>query len=412
MAAWKKVLVEDANITVGTVTATLGEGTDVSAGGTVNVVVSATDGGTEGALTVAEMAFGDNAFNSTAFLTAVPNNTYQVQADTVGGEVVLSLTGNTVDDSVSFEEATNSPIVITQDSDAIVFDIPDATNAVTGVLAGKLGHISTMKVLGNVTGATAAVAQVAILDEDDLSGDSATSLATQQSIKAYVDAQVLASGSGTVTEVIGGTNIGVTSGTSTPTVNLDANIALSKVGGNAGSGDDAAGSALTIVGGAGTGTGAGGDIVFKTSTPSGSTGSSANTLVTAMTISDDQSVTIAGDLIVNGSTTTLDTANLLVEDTFIALNSGGATNVDAGIVFTGNVNKVFGWDQSQENGRFGVDYADGDASVAGGGFSPDAWVSTVHSGAASGQTSALAQIGNIYTISGSGDDAGDIYIYS
>ena len=79
MAAWKKVLVEDANITVGTVTAILGAGTDVSTAGTVNVVVSATDGATEGALTVAEIAFGSNAFNSTAFLTAVPNNTYQIR---------------------------------------------------------------------------------------------------------------------------------------------------------------------------------------------------------------------------------------------------------------------------------------------------------------------------------------------
>lgn len=33
-----------------------------------------------------------------------------------------------------------------------------------------------------------------ILDEDDMSSDSATSLATQQSIKAYVDAQVASAG--------------------------------------------------------------------------------------------------------------------------------------------------------------------------------------------------------------------------
>ena len=123
----------------------------------------------------------------------------------------------------------------------------------------------------------------------------------------------------------------------------------------------------------------------------------------------DADVTVTGDLTVNGDTTTVNTTNLLVEDTFISLNSGGSTNIDAGIVFEGAANKVFGWDQSQESGRFGVDYAGGDASAAGGGFAPDAWVSTVHTAAgASGQTSALAQIGNMYVNSSNQD----IYIYS
>lgn len=360
MASWKKVLVEDANITVGTVTANLGAGTDVSSAGTVNVVVSATDGATEGALTVSEIAFGSNAFNSTAFLTEVPSGTYQIEAGTaVSGEAILTLTGNTADDSVSFEEATNSPIVITQSSDAIVFDIPDATNAVTGVVAAKLAHIGTMKVLGNVTGAAAAVAQVSILDEDDLTSDSATSLATQQSIKAYVDAQVLASGSGTVTEVTGGTNISVSDGTSTPTVNLDASIFLTKVGGNSqtAGATNGIGSNIAIVGGAGTGTGAGGDIIFQTATPAGSSGTSVNALVTAMTISDDQSVTIAGDLTVNGTTTTVNSENVILEDHFIALNNNAGTpaNADSGIVFQrASAAAALGWDQSAA--RFALDF--------------------------------------------------------
>lgn len=147
----------------------------------------------------------------------------------------------------------------------------------------------------------------------------------------------------------------------------------------------------------------------------------ANEIVTAATaqtitigLPDDVTIggdlTVTGDLLVSGATTTIDTTNLLVEDTFIALNSNGTTNVDAGIVFTGAANKVFGWDQSQESGRFGVDYAGGDASAAGGGFSPDAWVSTVHTAAgnSSNATAALAQIGNMYINSSNQD----IYIYS
>ena len=127
------------------------------------------------------------------------------------------------------------------------------------------------------------------------------------------------------------------------------------------------------------------------------------------TITVGNDLIVTGDLTVNGATTTVNTTNLLVDDTFISLNSGGSSNVDAGIVFEGAANKVFGWDHSQESGRFGVDYAGGDASAAGGGFSPDAWLSTVHTAAgASGQTAALAQIGNMYVNSTNQD----IYIYS
>jgi hypothetical protein len=44
-----------------------------------------------------------------------------------------------------------------------------------------------MKVLGNTSGSATAPQEVNILDEDDMSSDSSTALATQQSIKAYVD---------------------------------------------------------------------------------------------------------------------------------------------------------------------------------------------------------------------------------
>lgn len=124
----------------------------------------------------------------------------------------------------------------------------------------------------------------------------------------------------------------------------------------------------------------------------------------------DSDVTIAGDLTVTGTTTTVESTNLLVDDTFISLNDNATANADTGIVFGGADNKVFGWDNGQESGRFGVDYTGGDATVAGGGFSPDGWVSTVHTAAgdSTNATSALAQIGNMYINSSNQD----IYIYS
>ena len=70
-----------------------------------------------------------------------------------------------------------------------------ATNAVTttkilnaNVTKAKLENMSApLKVLGRTTAGAGAVEEVAILDEDDLVSNSAIALATQQSIKAYVD---------------------------------------------------------------------------------------------------------------------------------------------------------------------------------------------------------------------------------
>ena len=70
-----------------------------------------------------------------------------------------------------------------------------ATNAVetakikdANVTKAKIEDVADYKVLGNVSGAAAAPQEVAILDEDDMVSNSDTALATQQSIKTYVDA--------------------------------------------------------------------------------------------------------------------------------------------------------------------------------------------------------------------------------
>ena len=106
----------------------------------------------------------------------------------------------------------------------------------------------------------------------------------------------------------------------------------------AGTTNNIAGGALTFQGGQGKGSGAGGDIIFQTANAGGS-GSSLNALATALTLSDDLSaafagaVTVAGNLTVNGTTTTVDTETLAVEDPLIALATGNnsADAVDIGI---------------------------------------------------------------------------------
>lgn len=66
--------------------------------------------------------------------------------------------------------------------------VTTAKIADSSVTKQKIEDIADYKVLGNVSGSANAPAEVSILDEDDMSSDSPTSLATQQSIKAYVDA--------------------------------------------------------------------------------------------------------------------------------------------------------------------------------------------------------------------------------
>jgi hypothetical protein len=69
-------------------------------------------------------------------------------------------------------------------------DLSDSSSKTTGVTFAKMQHISTAKVLGRTTASEGDVEEVSLLDEDNMSSDSATAVATQQSIKAYVDAEI------------------------------------------------------------------------------------------------------------------------------------------------------------------------------------------------------------------------------
>ena len=68
-------------------------------------------------------------------------------------------------------------------------NVTTAKIADANVTKAKIENLTDYTVLGNVSGGAAAPAEVTILDEDTLVTDSATALATQQSIKAYVDAR-------------------------------------------------------------------------------------------------------------------------------------------------------------------------------------------------------------------------------
>ena len=104
----------------------------------------------------------DASFNSS---TAVDNSTTRVNAS---GAITVKPQG-----------ITSTEL----DTDAVI-----TTKIANGnVTRAKIENVANMKVLGNTSGSATAPQEVSILDEDDMTSDSSTALATQQSIKAYVD---------------------------------------------------------------------------------------------------------------------------------------------------------------------------------------------------------------------------------
>jgi hypothetical protein len=85
--------------------------------------------------------------------------------------------------------------------------LPDSTLATDGVTYAKVQRVANMKVIGNVSGSLGVASEVSILDEDNMVSDSATSLATQQSIKAYTESYVA---SRSVLETVKATTSGTT----------------------------------------------------------------------------------------------------------------------------------------------------------------------------------------------------------
>ncbi len=102
-----------------------------------------------------------------------------VTLNVIGGD---GITANTNEIEVSVDDST---IELSSTSGSGTVRIKDS-----GVILSKMANLPDMKVIGNVSGGSATPSAVSILDEDNMSSDSSTSLATQQSIKAYVDSQI------------------------------------------------------------------------------------------------------------------------------------------------------------------------------------------------------------------------------
>jgi len=230
------------------------------------------------------------------------------------------------------------------------------------------------------------VSGTAILDEDNMASNSATQLATQQSIKAYVDTEIgnlsstltIRDDSSTIDTVTVGTDTlsfaGGTGLTSTVTDNtvtfaidstvvtesstdtltnktIDAaNNTLSNIGNSS-----LTNSSITVTDGStSTATSLGGTITFSGTANEIEVGESSGTLTFGLpdNVTVGGALTVTGNLTVNGTTTTVNSTNTTLDDNLLELNSGAASNAnDSGIIIergsTGD-NAIIAWDESAD----------------------------------------------------------------
>ena len=140
---------------------------------------------------------------------------------TSAGLITGAAVNEAVDDRVDSLLTAGTGISLTYDDAAGTLTINGQQGDITGVNAGAglTGTASSGDATLNIgagTGITVNADDIAInfKDEDNMASDSATHAATQQSIKAYVDAQVATVPTGDITSVVSGTGLtgGGTSG--------------------------------------------------------------------------------------------------------------------------------------------------------------------------------------------------------
>jgi len=293
---------------------------------------------------------------------------YVSSIDSGGNEAIQAIGGKYYTDLVdAATNANTASTLVKRDGSgniAVGTVTADLTGDVTGSIAGATANMTGLVTFGSLTDGT--ITATAFVDEDDMTSDSATLIPTQQSVKAYVDAQAHMtdvgiagdSGTGAITDaetftLTGGTGITTAVSGNAVTHTLD-NTAVSA--GSYGSAStipvitvDAQGR-LTAVSTASTssaltiGADSGSDDVVTVGTDTLNFTGTANEIETTVSnntitigLPDDVTIggnaTVSGNLTVSGTTTTVDSTTLSVADPLISLATGNNSSdvVDIGL---------------------------------------------------------------------------------
>ncbi|SVD94138.1 uncharacterized protein METZ01_LOCUS446992, partial [marine metagenome] len=128
----------------------------------------------------------------------------------------------------------------------------------------------------------------------------------------------------------------------------------------------------------------------------------------------DTTVTVAGSLDVNGTVTTIDSANTYIADKFMIIASGSATDTDGGVLIQNSAGAGYalGYDSGIDRWVFDADLAHNATDIG-----PDAYVGVIETGTGHGDSQAVPiyggttnGVGTIYIDTDAGDQG--IWIYS
>ena len=293
-----------------------------------------------GGAQASSVSVGSTDADSTHYLTFVDGLNANPTQESIQNDAGITYNPSTNILTVSGSISADVTGDLTGEVNAATFDTDANGQVQTGITTVVQLQIGTL--------GQSLVGITTILDEDDLSSDSATALATQQSIKAYVDALDL------TTSLAGDSGSGSVSTSQTLTISGTANEVNTSVSGQTvtvGLPDT-----VNITTELDVPTIEVTDIQAKDGTASITITNSTG----AVSIAD--SLTVSGDLYVNGTQTYVNTTQMTVEDTLIELQvvDGGSlssdTNKDVGLIFnyytTEALKAAVFWDDSTS--RIGI----------------------------------------------------------
>ena len=136
---------------------------------------------------------GDDLTNKTYVdnaTTTLTNDKVSKSGDTMTGPLTLPNADPSNGNHATRKTYVDAQIAATLATGVAGGPVDTVNIADDAVTFAKMQNISTAKVIGRTTAGSGDPEEVSILDEDAMTSDSETSLATQQSIKAYVDTAV------------------------------------------------------------------------------------------------------------------------------------------------------------------------------------------------------------------------------